>query len=395
MSRSVSVLPWSVERSGRPRKGNRRGNNSIGEANRCRSLSGEKCGADKGAPLEACEQCHAAVATETDRLHAFALSKYCMSQLNLRDILQDWTYGTNVATRYRLPPLPRRKRAVTAELGRSRSCTRSTAGTRHGRNSPVAVVPKLRADAPAATELERNPFAVLGESLRDNRAKLMELAGNGALTGIEDEVVAARPRSPTEGDRLSAEIGWLPGTSPAKVAALIDGLRKNPGLVLWAAKAGLDPLTVANLTAAAMELIDPAMPATEWAGLVSGFGTAEDEIDADDVLRDINEDRAVAGLPGFSRPRSRGRPRLSERRRRYKDVTFGRTRASASNVLVEALTAAVEEATSGGDLHAPLLSRRLHGVRASRGTAIEKGATGVVNSWSKPCEEVPRPAKRP
>lgn len=332
----------------------------------------EKCGADKGAPLDTCQECRAAVTSETDRLNAFALSKYGMSQLNLR-ILQD---DIRHKRRYSIPAsaLAEAQRLVTAELGQA-GRARVDSGDKAQQNSPAAAATKLRADAPAATELERNPFAVLGASLRDNRAKLIELAETRALTGDEDEVVAARAAVTNPRTRLSAEIGWLPGTSPAKVAALINGLRKNPGLVR--AASGLNPLAVANLTAAAMELLDPAMPADEWAGWLVALAQAEDEIDADDVLRDINEDRAVAGLPEV-RDLALVEAALSERRRHYKDVTLAALEQVPSNVLVEALTAAVEEATSGGDLHAPLLIEEIataYELRAAH--AIEKGATGI------------------
>jgi hypothetical protein len=295
-----------------------------------------------------------------------------MSQLNLR-ILQD---DIRHKRRYSIPAsaLVEAQRAVTVELGQA-GRARVDSGDKPPQSSPAAASTKLRANAPAATELERNPFAVLGASLRDNRAKLMELAETRALTGIEDEVVAARAAVTNPRTRLSAEIGWLPGTSPAKVAALINGLRKNPGLIR--AASGLNPLTVANLTAAAMELIDPAMPADEWAGWLVALAQAEDEIDAEDVLRDINEDRAVAGLPEV-RDLALVEAALSERRRHYKDVTLAALEQVPSNLLVEALTAAVEEATSGGDLHAPLLIEEIataYELRAAH--AIEKGATGV------------------
>ena len=100
---------------------------------------------------------------------------------------------------------------------------------------------------------------------------------------------------------------------------------------------------------------------------------AEDEIDADAVLRDINEDRAVAGLPEV-RDLALVEAALTERRRHYKDVTLAALEQVPSNVLVEALTAAVEEATSGGELHAPLLIEEIASAYELRAAhAIEKG----------------------
>jgi hypothetical protein len=295
-----------------------------------------------------------------------------MSQLQLH-ILQD---DIRNHRRYSIPGtvLAEAQRVVAAQLGQA---TRARVDGGYTPPKIDAAVPptKLRADAPAATELERNPFAVLGASLRDNRAKLIELAETRALTGDEGEVVAARAAVTNPRTRLGAEIGWLPGTSPAKVTALINGLRKNPGMVR--AASGLNPLTVANLTAAALELIDPAMPAEEWAGWLVALAEAEDEIDPDEVLRDINEDRAVAGLPEV-RDLALVEAALAERRRHYKDVTLAALEQVPSSVLVEALTAAVEEATSGGELHAPLLIEEIASAYELRAAhAIDKGATGI------------------
>jgi hypothetical protein len=241
-------------------------------------------------------------------------------------------------------------------------------------DSPIPRV-QVRSDAPATTELERSAFAVLGATLRDNRQRLMELAEEVALAGHEEAATAARAQLINPRTRLAAEIGWFPGTSPAKVVALTSGLRKSPGMVR--AARGLNALTVANLMASAVELIDPAMSAEEWAGWLVGLAEAADAIDAEQVLRDINEERAVAGFPEV-RDVALVEAALTERRRHYKDVTLAALEHVPSSVLVDALTAAVEEATSGGELHAPLLIEEIassYEVRAAH--AIDRGAAGI------------------
>jgi hypothetical protein len=254
--------------------------------------------------------------------------------------------------------------------------------TAHGREEPNKRNPErsipttqVRVDPPEKTELEQSAFAILGATLRDNRQRLIELSEEAALEGHEEAATAARAQLINPRTRLAAEIGWFPGTSPAKVAALTSGLRKSPGMVR--AARGLNALTVANLMASAVELIDPAMSAEEWAGWLVGLAEAADAIDAEQVLRDINEERAVAGFPEV-RDVALVEAALTERRRHYKDVTLAALEQVPSSVLVDALTAAVEEATSGGELHAPLLIEEIassYEVRAAH--AIDKGAAGI------------------
>ena len=107
----------------------------------------EKCGADKAAPLETCQQCRAAVATDTERLHAFALSTYCMSQLQLQ-ILQD---DIRHHRRYSIPGtvLAEAQRVVTAQLGQA-GRARVDIGQKSPKSGPAAAATKLRADAPTA-----------------------------------------------------------------------------------------------------------------------------------------------------------------------------------------------------------------------------------------------------
>ena len=167
----------------------------------------------------------------------------------------------------------------------------------------------------------------------------------------------------------------MPGTSPAKVSALLKGLRQNPGIVR--AARGLNALTGSNLFASAFELLDPAMSAEEWAGWMVAFAEAEAAIDAEEVLRDINEDRAVAGFPEV-RDVALVDTVLADRRRHFKDVTLGALERVPSNLLVDALTRAVTESTADGEQHAPLLIDEIihdYGLKAT--DAIEKGAVAV------------------
>ena len=234
---------------------------------------------------------------------------------------------------------------------------------------------KIRVDAPARTTIEQNAFAVLGATLRDNRQRLMELAEERALVGDEDEISAARAAVTNPRTRLQAEVEWMPGTSPAKVGALLKGSRVNPAMVRDAR--GLNALTFANLMASALELVDPAMSADEWAGWLVTLADAEHAIETEEVLRDINEDRAVAGFPEVRDPAA-VEALLTERRRHYKDIALAALNRVASGLLVDAVTKAVAKSTADGERHAPLLIDEIcvaYELRAK--DAIEKGAAGI------------------
>jgi hypothetical protein len=128
----------------------------------------------------------------------------------------------------------------------------------------------------------------------------------------------------------------------------------------------------------AIEVIDPTMSASEWAGWLVSLAKAEDEIDAEVVLRDINEERGVAGFPEV-RDIALVETVLAERRRLYKNVILAALENVASEVLVEAITRTVAEATSNGEGHAPCLIEDItsaYELRASH--AIEKGVTAIL-----------------
>lgn len=227
-----------------------------------------------------------------------------------------------------------------------------------------------------ATELESNAFHVLGATLRDGRARIIELAEEVAFKGHEEAATVARAQLINPRMRLTAELGWFPGTSPSKVAALLHGLRKNPGVVL--AARGLSPLTFSNLLAGAIELLDERRSAKEWSDWIIALAKAEDQIDFTDVARDVNEDRAVAGFPEI-RDLALVEAALVERRRHYKDATLKSLERLPSGLLVEAVTRAVEIGTEGGEQPAPLLIEEIASAYELRATqAIEKGAAAIL-----------------
>ena len=138
------------------------------------------------------------------------------------------------------------------------------------------------------TELQRNPFHVLGAPTRDSRSRIMQLAEERSL--LLDEAVCQRARADliAPRTRLGAELAWLPGVAPAKALSAIDNLRDPE----WDAS-GLPPLARANVLASK----HPPMETDAIVKAITDLAEIAESIDVDEVLRDINEDREIAGIP--------------------------------------------------------------------------------------------------
>jgi len=203
---------------------------------------------------------------------------------------------------------------------------------------------------PKETALHRNAFWVLGATTRDNRQRIVQLAEEKSLDLDHDVCQKARSDLTHPRTRLSAEIGWLPGVSPKKAAQLAQQAFQAPLSVR--SKAGLPPLAQANLMAAAFESVDVRPSVEGIAKFILEMANLVDSFLVDDVLRDINEDRAVSGFPEIS-VREHVEAELAERRRFYRDVVKEALNRLPTFTLVEAMTHVVDSATSSGARHAP------------------------------------------
>lgn len=138
-----------------------------------------------------------------------------------------------------------------------------------------------------------NPFAVLGVTTRDDRARIME-ATEDRSDVLDPEICSqARAMLTNPRKRLEAELGWFPGTSP-KVA---EQALSTP--VTRISQLPLAGLAKANGLAIAAEGWTPAGIA-ELRSFLDELSAAVDEVDLHQVLREINEDREIAGFPSFS-----------------------------------------------------------------------------------------------
>ena len=145
------------------------------------------------------------------------------------------------------------------------------------------------------TALHKSPFFILGATPRDNRARIVELAEERSLTGDADAFDAARSTLSSPRTRLSAEMSWLPGLSPSRAAQFLTIVENRP--IELIDNDAVPPLAKSNAISAVFEYIDERHPVELIVRLINSLAKASQEIRAQDVLRDINEDRAVSGFP--------------------------------------------------------------------------------------------------
>lgn len=202
------------------------------------------------------------------------------------------------------------------------------------------------------TSLHLNPFWVLGVTTRDDRRRIVEQAEERALHIDHDLCQKARSDLTNPRNRLSAEISWLPGVSPKKAERMAQGLLDNPKAIR--AEAGLPDLARANLMAASIEIMKDNESSTVIAQFFSDFASVVEAFDADEILRDINEDRAVAGFPEVQGT-SPVEEELVKRRKEYRNAIKHALDAMPSTKLVETMTRVVSGSTDDGATHGPAL----------------------------------------
>ena len=201
------------------------------------------------------------------------------------------------------------------------------------------------------TVLHKNPFAILGVTTRDDRKKIAEQAEEKALELDHDVCQKARSDLTHPRNRLSAEISWLPGVSPHKASQLLEGLLRD--LMAIREESGLPTLAHCNLMAAAFEAVNANDPAEDVADFIQEMAYLVGDIDLDDVVRDINEDRAVSGFPNIKSDQVE--PEILERKRYFKTAIKDALNRLPPASLLDAMTFAVDGATCSGEDHAPEL----------------------------------------
>lgn len=325
-----------------------------------------RCGKDKAGPFFACSSCRAKPTTAADLAISMVLSEHIHNAQQLAEFSRVLRAGRQPAISD--DQLRQARDALKDPQLRSMLGLTSSAATSAQApvNRPVAPAPvsapapkpasggqtKIRSDAPHETALHRNPFFLLNVTTRDNRRRIVEMAEEKSLTLDSDVCAKARGDLTSPRNRLAIEMAWMPGVSPSRATTLVGGLRTHIAAIR---NLGNTPaLAQANLMAAGFELLDPGMDTKEWAGWILHMAQAVDEIEPEDVMRSINEDRAVAGFPEISSV-DVIEGELASRKRYYKDNVKEAINRLPPMKLVDALNAVVTEATEEGETHAPIL----------------------------------------
>ena len=202
------------------------------------------------------------------------------------------------------------------------------------------------------SQIQQNPFALLGVTTRDDRRRIVELAEEKSLELDHDACQKSRSDLTSPRMRLSAEMSWLPGVSPGKAAQFVSTLHSDP--MSLREESGLPTLAHLNLLASAFEAVDGNDSADDVAEFIQEMAYLVDDLSAEQVLRDINEDRSVSGFPevkGIEQVEAE----LSERKRYYRNAIKDALNRLPPASLVDAMTAAVDQITGGGEDHAPEL----------------------------------------
>lgn len=198
------------------------------------------------------------------------------------------------------------------------------------------------------TTFQSNPFYILDATTRDNRARILQLAEDKSLEFDNDVCQKARSELTTPKSRFKAELCWLPGLSPKRVSDTIAQLKLNPYSIEKITP--LPALAHANLLSFAIKQID-----TEhtdiFTSMIEQIIQISEELDVNEIVRDINEERLIAGFPEVN-ANLELEEHLAEIKRSYVKTIIAKMNELPSGKLVEVMTSLVDDATLGGEIQA-------------------------------------------
>lgn len=197
--------------------------------------------------------------------------------------------------------------------------------------------------------IAQNPFSVLGATMRDDRRQILALAEQRSLQLDERLCREARAALTNPRSRLAAEVAWFPGISPRRLDQLFASLDSDPRSVLT--EQNVPRLARVNLVAAAMEAHGKVISGPDT--LIAWFTAEVEAVNGEEVLRDINEDRLVAGFPPADLTAVVSE--MFSLRRRYADAVITLLDTLPPRALVAAMTLAAGAATRNGELPGPEL----------------------------------------
>ena len=200
-------------------------------------------------------------------------------------------------------------------------------------------------------DLFQNPFHTLSASPRDDRRRIAELADEQGLLHDPDACVKARAELTNPGKRISAEIAWLPGLSPAKAAEALLLLEADAEAVRKMEK--LTDIVRLNLLASGLSRLHN-LNRVEIAEWIFDISRILDRLDASKICGIINEDRIVSGFPEVT-DCSLVENELNNRRQYCKSVINNAIESLPDLERIALITFVIESATDEGKEHGPIL----------------------------------------
>jgi hypothetical protein len=143
--------------------------------------------------------------------------------------------------------------------------------------------------------LFQNPFYIIGVSTRDSKQAIVAACDAKSLTVDSDLCARIRTDLTAPRNRLSAELAWLPGLSPARALRLIERLEKDPKTFLSALDR-IDPLARCNALVTYLEYHNP-REESHINDLLIAIAQSFEKIDFENLLTIVNEDRQIAKIP--------------------------------------------------------------------------------------------------
>lgn len=322
-----------------------------------------KCGSQKIGALVDCPACKVAPHLEAELVFSLALSEHLSSASQLIH------YAHEIKNHHRLTVpdsiLAQARAALKdpqlfARFGISRLQNKAPASQQPqstpSRSTGAPVVSEAVTATPSRglkeTALHRNPFWILGVTPRDDRRRVVELADEKSLVLDHDVCQKARSDLTSPRTRLAAEVAWLPGVSPRKAEQLARQVLQDPMSVR--AETGIPTLAHANLMAAAFEAVGEQDEPDNVAEFIRALAQLAENLTVEEVVRDVNEDRAVSGFPEIKNS-EQVESELGERKRYFRNAIKDALNRLRPTGLIAAITDTVEAATSGGEAQAPVL----------------------------------------
>ena len=212
---------------------------------------------------------------------------------------------------------------------------------------------KRRANSSSINALKATPFGLLKASTRDDRSKIVSLAEEQSLFFDQELCSKARQDLTNPRNRLQAEVAWLPGLAPRKAEKYVELLDDELSEYIHSLRSE-QPVVKANLISAALDVLSEDESNSLWVELIIELAFAADQIDASVLLRQINEDRQLAGFSEIQGVEALDEP-FEIQKKLYRESVKAALDRMDSEKLLDIVGLVASESTENGTKHAPLL----------------------------------------